>query len=332
MTEEQPYINILDQKIEYRDERRSIFALSFYGKNPRVLSKLMRAKKLYGTPDEKQLAIEEGMRTEASVRALLKTIVQHGGISEPLIIQENGEVLEGNSRLAALRILYQKNPKEKYITAPCKVVLFDENEIDAFLHQQHVDGKVQWSAYDKAYSAYHRVEIDEVPIEEYAKRTSNTEKEISKQIEIISLMQSEGVGDKTERYSYYHQMICSTKLKKSFEVNSELKKHLLTQLQEAEIPFAAKDLRDNVPKIADKPKLLTKWLKGKVDFEEAVQLSQVSQPKQQIKKAINNLREVNRDDIDKLNNNDTGALETEFKKCMKEVKRIGNILERNSNE
>ena len=332
MTEEQPYINILDKEIPYRDERRGISVLSFYEKNPRVLSKLMRANKLNGTADEKQLAIEEGMRTEVSVKYLRKTIFDHGGISEPLIIQENGEVLEGNSRLAALRILYKENQEEKYFTAPCRVVKFEENEIDAFLHQQHVDGKVPWSAYDKAYSAYHRVKIDGVLVHEYAARTSDSEREINKQIETIDLMQLEGAGDKTERFSYYDQITRSTKLKHAFDDNSDLKRYLLDQLQEDKIPFTAQDLRDNVPVIAKKRKVLTNWVKGKVDFEEAVQLSKVSHPKQQISKAINNLQEVNRDEVDKLDSSERAALKIKFKNCVREVKRIENILKRNNNE
>ena len=334
MTDEATYINILGEEITYAEDRRSIYQLKFYEENPRVLSKLVRAEKLDGSPEEKQEAIEEGLREESSVKILLRTIPDHGGISEPLIIRPNGDVLEGNSRLAALRKLSgdKKLSKESYLTAPCKVVDLNEEQIDAFLHQQHVDGKTEWTAYDKAYTAYHRIRIDGVPLSEYADRTSDTEQRIKKWIEIIELMGSEDVGDKTDYYSYYDVIVASNKMKNAFEKSPPLRRYLLDLIKQPDCGFTATEMRDKVPQIADKPKALKKWMDGKIDFEDAVNASHVSQPKQLVAKALSNLNSIEASSINNLDNNERNSLKIEIKKCSREITRIQNAIEKGNNK
>ncbi len=327
MTDE-TYINILEKRIDYTDERISIHDLKFYEKNPRVLSKLIRAGKLdEKDKDEKQELIMQEMRKESSVKKLRGTIKAQGGISDPLIVQmSTREVLEGNSRLTALRELYKKENEEKYLTAPCRMVHLEEDEIDAFLHQQHVDGKTEWSAYDKAYSAYHRVEKDKVPIDDYAARTSDSKQEIEKRIKTIKLMHEQEATELTDRFSHYDQMIRSNNLKQSLENISGLKEFLLGKIKEEPLTIDAQDLRDKVPQIAKKPKVIKKWMDGKIEFDEAVNLSKISQPKQHIANAIKSLKEIDKRSIQKLDNNDKNAFKQEVKKCRREIDRIEKII------
>ena len=80
-------IKILGEDIPYDDEPQDINQLNFYEKNPRVLSKLNRAESLTGSHEDKQEAIEDLLIQEPSVKNLMKTIQEHRGLMEPLIVQ-----------------------------------------------------------------------------------------------------------------------------------------------------------------------------------------------------------------------------------------------------
>ena len=333
MTEEHAYISILGKDISYAEERRDIFQLNYYEKNPRVLSKLVGDDALNGSFEEKQQAIEEGMREEASVKALLSSIPKQGGISDPLIIKPNGRVLEGNSRLASLRILYEKKEEEKYLTAPCRVIDLNEKEIDAFLHQQHIDGKTPWSAYDKAYSAYHRVQIDRVSLATYARRTSSSKSEIEKQINAIKLMMLEKMSHKKDRFSYYDLFHRSRKLKKCFEENPDLKKYVLAKLKQEKIPFEAVELRDDVPEIAKHRTLLSELIKETTTFitlKERARNARVNgyDGENLVNSAIRELKKIEASAIEQLADNRLGSFEEALNKCIRETDRIQELIER----
>ena len=190
------------------------------------------------------------------------------------------------------------------------------------MHQQHVDGKTEWSAFDKAYSAYYRVVKDGVPIEHYVKITSSNENEIRKQINTITLMKEHGMDDKTDRFSHYEQVVRSTKLKLLFEKNPNLKDYVLRGIQQDELPWSASELRDGIPRIAAKSKVLKKLIDGKVEFVEALEQSRISKPKELIAKARTALDDVSKGSIDQLNNNEKNIVKIEVKKCSRQIERI----------
>ena len=316
-------IKILGEDIPYDDEPQDINQLKFYEKNPRVLSKLNRAESLTGPHKDKQEALKDLLIQEPSVKKLIKTIQEHKGLMEPLIVQaKTKEVLEGNSRLAALRTLYTKEEDQVYLQAPCRIVDLDDDQIDAFLHQQHVDGKTEWDAFDKAYSAYHRVVQDGVSIEHYVKVTSSSMKEIQKQINTITLMKEQGMDDKTDRFSHYEQVVRSTKLKPLFESNPNLKDYVLRGIQQDKLPWSASQLRDGIPQIAKKSKVLKKLIDGEIEFIDALERSRISKPKELIAKARIALDEVSKAAIDQLDNNEKSAVKYEVNKCSRQIDRI----------
>ena len=332
MTEEQTYITILGNPIPYTEERWGIHQLKYYEKNPRVLSQLAGA--LNGSPEDKQKVIEKGMQEETSVHKLLKSIPKHGGISDPLVIKPNGEVLEGNSRLAALRILYEKKGEEEYLRAPCRVVNLNEEEIDAFLDQQHNDGKTPWTAYNKAYKAFHRVQVDGVSLATYARSTSSSKGEIEKQINTIKLMMREEMSHKKDRFSYYDLFQRSRKLKKCFEENPDLKKYVLAKLKQKKIPFEALELRDAIPEIAKHRTLLDELMEGPTSVailkERSLMASRLSgyNGVNVIKSAIQELKKIEWSTIEQLDDVQFRFFEDALNKCTREVDRIQKLIER----
>lgn len=331
---EQNYISILGEKISVEIERRDIFNLRYFADNPRVYSKLTEEHPLPKNNDL-QVLIHKKMLEEESVQKLIKTIKHHGGVNEPLLVQHKGQlVIEGNSRLAALRFLYEdaldNNPQDviKYKSAPCMLVSLTAEQIDAYLYQIHDEGKTEWTPHAKALRAYRRVVNDSVDIKHYAKVIGQKVQTIQNEIDIIELMKkNEGNKIKTERFSYYESLVKNGKLRRSLENRPELKKYILKQVKKSNPDFNAKELRDDVPFIAQKSKVLKKFLAGKIDFELAKELSRVSQPKKYIEKAIDNLRQINKNSIVSLENNERNIVKLTAKKCRKEVERLQNMVD-----
>ena len=112
--------------------------LDFYESNPRVYSIL---RENGTTPTQHD--IEEKLITMDHVKQLRLSIEQNGGLIDPLIVvKRNGDyvVLEGNSRLAAYRLLAKKDPikwqKVRVSILPKEIT---ENEIFTLLGQYHLD-------------------------------------------------------------------------------------------------------------------------------------------------------------------------------------------------
>ena len=316
-------IKILGKDISYEEAPQDIYQLKFYEKNPRVLSKLDRAESLAGSHKEKQEVLKDLLIQEPSVKKLIKTIQEHRGLMEPLIVQRNTkEVLEGNSRLAALRTLYTKEEDQVYLQAPCRIVDLEDEQIDAFLYQQHINGKTEWSAFAKAYSAYRRVVQDGVSIEHFVNITSSNKDEIQKRINTIKLMKKQGMDGKTDRFSHYEQFYRSKNLKPLLEDNPNLENYVLQGIKQDKLPWSASQLRDGIPQIAKKSKVLKKLIDGEIEFIDALERSRISKPKELIAKARTILDDVSKAAIDQLDNNEKSAVKIEVKKCSRQMDRI----------
>ncbi len=85
-----------------------VSTLLFYADNPRIYS-IVRAGGALPTQDE----IFDALREKQHVHQLQKDIRENGGLIDPLIVRTDSmEVLEGNSRLTAYRILAEKKSRQ----------------------------------------------------------------------------------------------------------------------------------------------------------------------------------------------------------------------------
>ena len=100
------FITIGKQKIPVINCELDQADLKFYPENPRVYSALNSDGSIPSQED-----IEEHMTKQDHVRELRDDIEKNGGLMEPIYVRD-GEfvVLEGNSRLAAYRLLAEKDP------------------------------------------------------------------------------------------------------------------------------------------------------------------------------------------------------------------------------
>ena len=111
--------------------------LKFYIDNPRVYSALRTHNE---TPSQKE--IEELMTGMDHVKQLKLSIETNGGLIDPLIVRAGDNVvLEGNSRLAAYRLLCRIDPI-KWGMVKCTILPadIDDASIFALLGQYHIVG------------------------------------------------------------------------------------------------------------------------------------------------------------------------------------------------
>ena len=332
-------ITIFGKEIPVVHERRNIHDLLFYEQNPRVYSKLQE-KKLSVDETEKQKYIEKMMLKEPSAKKLISAIQHHGGIIDPIVVNyKTREVLEGNSRLAALRKLSSDNPtEEKWQTALCMVVSgLDQGQIDSYLHQIHVEGKTPWQPYEKAHMAYKRVVIDETPIEEYSQTVNETRQAVEKQIETIHLM-SDNNDTRRARWSYYEVLVKNRQISKYCNDSPEFKKFILDEIknqQEGAESFKAQDMRNKLPDILSKRKTLKKFMNNEKTLDDAYQMAKPSSALKDIKNARDHIGKIEQSNLEKLDLSDLGAVKQGIKKCNKAIERLSNMvktIEENKNK
>jgi hypothetical protein len=133
----------IDVTLEYEDQSR----LLFYQLNPRTYSHLWKTDDCEPTQGEIQNVLTA---TDYVREHLVPSIKANGGLIEPLLVKGN-VVLEGNSRLAAYRILAQgcdkKWQKVRVRRLPNSIT---EAEVFALLGEFHIDGKKDWAPFEQA--------------------------------------------------------------------------------------------------------------------------------------------------------------------------------------
>ena len=124
-----------------------------YAENPRVYSIL----NIEGA-EPSQEEIEDHMCGSEHVKELKSAIESNGGLIEPIIVRSGDfVVLEGNSRLAAYRLLAENDPiawgKIKCILLPSDI---SEKAVFALLGQRHLNGQKEWEPFEQATYLYRR--------------------------------------------------------------------------------------------------------------------------------------------------------------------------------
>ncbi len=333
-------IKILKVNIPVSYDYLSIYELKYLRDNPRVFSCTHEVENFDElTIDEQQTIIYEKLSSETSVKNLVPDIEKHGGLLEPILVRhDTKEVIEGNSRLAVFHRLHEKYPdNEEWELIPCQIVsrLSDEQQ-DALLNQIHVKGKTQWTAYEKANFAYVRYDrgIKETDI---AERFGETLKEIKTRIETIRLMKK-NQDSNMYHFSYYDVIVRSKAISDGFSKNNELRCFILNKIRNLtsnddnndntdKNEFTAQDLRNKLPKIINKNKILKRYIRSDLTFDDAYQSARISVPLAKVKRARASIEGVDRPDLEKLDRNDINALKEEIRKLVKDSNRLKSMLE-----
>lgn len=222
--------------------------LNFYPENPRVYSALNSDGT---TPSQED--IEEHMTKLEHVKELANDIKQNGGLIEAIIVRDQDYVvLEGNSRLAAYRILAEQDPVT-WSKIKCKVLPFDikEDLIFKLIGQFHIKGKKPWEAYEQASYLYRRTKQTKMHIEVIAEELGIGAANAKNMIAAVELMQTHSETD-NHKYSYYYEFVKDASIRK-FRDTTTIEDTICQQIKKGDIE-KAEDIRmlAKIAKVNDK--------------------------------------------------------------------------------
>lgn len=212
-------IQIQNETIEYREREMKVDELKFWPENPRVYSALRQ--KLYGE-EPTQKDIEEVMTSLENVKRLRSSIKAFGGLTHPLFVR-NGVVIEGNSRLAAYRLLCRVD-KIKWAKVRCNVLPDDMSDdlVFALIGSIHIDGVTEWTPFEQAGYLFRHLQKSKKPIEAIAKDCGLTSSKAKLYVKVYETMLANEDTDQS-KWSYYVEMLknsdITTKSKNFPELN-----------------------------------------------------------------------------------------------------------------
>ncbi len=236
--------------------------LKFYPENPRIYSVVFTGDEM---PSQDE--IQERLEERDHVKELAQSIQANGGLIDPLWVRDGDFlVIEGNSRLAAYRILSRKDPvswgKVKCHVLPKNI---DDKKIFSFLCQCHVVGRQDWAPYEQAGIIWRRQKHHGDSPEYMSKEMGMSLTEVKHLIEVYSFMDDHN-DTAVQHWSYYYEYLKSRKIQNQRESYPELDRVIVKRVKSGEIS-RAEDIRDKVTRIAgaggqilqtfiDKPKSL----------------------------------------------------------------------------
>jgi hypothetical protein len=165
--------------------------------------------------------LEEMIWKDPSTVFLYKDIRNTKGVIEPLFINANNVVIEGNRRLACLRRLAREIRNDmvrgipvKYIDpVPCRVIsdALSEADKDEFLARIHVGGKKPWRTLDQAFQLHELVNKHGRELSVVSEMTGLTEKAIKDAIRAYELTSEyhrrhPRDADWVSKYSYFFEL------------------------------------------------------------------------------------------------------------------------------
>lgn len=185
-----------------------IFKISFYEKNPRVATIV--------SENEGQITdeiIDDCLWVKNDTHKLKRQIEKDGGLIHPIVVYD-GKVLEGNTRLCCYRHLYQETKEDRWRNIKCNIIQDELAQEDVYrlLCTEHITGKVDWDAYDKANLFCKMKEEDGMKLEEIEEIAGESTASISNKIRAYKLMVENGVLAK-DRYSHFEQLVTNKEIR-----------------------------------------------------------------------------------------------------------------------
>ena len=251
-------LKLRKKEVPYEEVQAPVVQLAFYPENPRIYSQFA------GSGDRTRENIQAKLEGMDHVKELRSQIDRDGQVNEALFcipVSHGSElhgryeyqVLEGNSRLAALRM--NKKGSLPPPRVACNVLDFSaysEQETESLIFTLvggfHITGKTDWRSYENAAYIYRRFKNQEVPIEDIAKEISSLSLVKVRQMVNAFQMMIDAGDDNTSRWSYYEAYASSAKLKNHRENIPGLDDRVVELIKEEKFPRAL-DMRDKLPDI-----------------------------------------------------------------------------------
>ena len=240
-------ITIGKKEYEVSEVQLNQCELLFYEENPRVYSAL-RADR--STPTQE--VIEDKMTSMDHVKQLRLSIEQNGGLIDPLmVVKRNDEyiVLEGNSRLAAYRLLAAKDPvKWQKVRACILPEEITDGDIFTLLGQYHLVGRKDWSVFEQAAYLHRQKDSTGIATDILAKNVGLTKGKVDAYLKVYSFM-LEHDDLRPDRWSYYEEYLKNRGINKYRETHPQMDEVFVRQVKTEQIKQAM-DVRTVLGEIA----------------------------------------------------------------------------------
>ncbi|MBQ9243079.1 MAG: ParB N-terminal domain-containing protein [Proteobacteria bacterium] len=289
--------NIVIGRREFAIEMRMIPQqdLKFYVENPRVYCALTRETGHEPTQEE----IEALLCGMEHVKQLKNSIYCNGGLIEPIFVLDGSlTVLEGNSRLAAYRLLAQEAP-EVWGEIPCRVLPadMDESAIFSLLGQYHIIGRKDWEPFEQANYLYRRQQQTGLSIQAMASELGISTQKANKYVQTIEFMiHHDDLNEK--HFGSYDKYLKDSALKKVRETEKDLDKTVVEAVknEDAKASQEVRMLKETARVAAegddDAQKVLKEIASGAIDIRDGH--SQIENSGK-LENVVQKLRRFNRD-------------------------------------
>jgi len=149
-------LSIQGREINYDYQLIDITKVRFYRKNPRIATILAEY-----TGQITEEIIDQKLWDKNETHKLYRRIEKDGGLIHPILVYKD-EVLEGNTRLCCYRHLFSRTNDNRWKYIKCHLILDDltQDEIYRLLCTEHIEGKIEWDAYEKA-NLYRKMKDEE---------------------------------------------------------------------------------------------------------------------------------------------------------------------------
>lgn len=257
-----------NKQLKYEEKEIPVVNLKFYPKNPRVYSVLNEDQ----LADPDQETIFDHMKKTEHVKALKLNIAMNGGLINPILVS-NDVVIEGNSRLAAYKLLQSKDPIT-WGKIRCHVFEESLSDDDVFnlLCAFHVNGRKDWNAMEQAGLLYRRQKECMRPIEEIAKERGMKAAEAKNMVATFEIMKANNDVEQS-KWSYYEEYRkIDAEVRKSEDKVEDvsIKRVILERIKDGSIG-ESKDLRKigKLLKMKDEraDRMLVSYIKGESDID-----------------------------------------------------------------
>lgn len=236
MATETLIIGKVNYPVDVRDLNQA--DLRFYSENPRVYSVL---NLMGGNPTQED--IETYMCGLDHVKQLKVSIESNGGLIDALVVRDGDfTVLEGNSRLAAYRLLGAVDPV-KWGKVRCKILPSDisDSAVFALLGQYHIVGRKDWEPFEQAHYLYRRFLQTKTPVANMAQELGVSRQRAEKMIQVIQFMIKHDDLNK-RHWSHYEEYLKSASIKRYRRTNPDIDDTIAEAVKKDEIREAA-DMR-----------------------------------------------------------------------------------------
>lgn len=250
-------MNISGHVIQTKRGKLKHGALRYWVKNPRIYS-IVHASE--APLDQAEIELE--LQSREHVKQLTRDIKHHGGLIDPIIVVDDSfEVIEGNSRLAAIRWLSHKVDPIKFGELRCIVLPreVDDAVIYSYLNQEHMEGKTEWSPYEQAGVIYRLIESG-MTTDNLSTEMNITKQKAQKMFDVYEFMVDHG-EDKPHRYSYYDVYLSNRKAKARRAIEPRLDSRIIETVRRKDM--TAQEFRKKLPMVCKHRKQFNKFVTGR---------------------------------------------------------------------